>query len=251
MQTGDSRSGSEEVREALSLPGAPGGVHPQATGAEQTALEAGRRWEKRRRHWTELRAVEGSWSGIGPKRLPAFWLHPETGAHKHRAGGARPDSLPEALATQTVAWKTTRQATPVRFSVPRVLPHRGELLGTLSREKRRCGDPSCRCTSGREEDAHGPYVYRRFRDGSGALRRSYVSAEDVEAAQSGIQARCRRVQWQRERRTRYLEEARPSGGPSIQDVISGDATAERFAAEGNPAEAFTRRLANGGVPRGG
>jgi hypothetical protein len=80
--------------------------------------------------------------------------------------------------------------------------------------------------------------------GSGKLRRSYVPGEDVEAALSGIQAR-RRVQWQRELRTRYLEEARPSGGPSVQDVISGDATAERFAAEGNPAEAFARRVFGG------
>lgn len=232
-----------DVFEALALPEAPdGGPNPQAAAAERDALQAGRLWEKRRRHWLEVRAVEGSWSGADPKRLPAFWLHPETGAHEYRARGTLPDSLPEALAVQTVAWKTTRQATPVRFSVPRVLPHRGELLGTLSREKRRCGDDSCRCSSGRKEDAHGPYFYRRFRDAGGTLRRKYVPEDDVPAARAGIQARRRRVQFQRDLRDRYLSEARPAGSPTLQDVISGEVAVERYAAESNPAEAFTREL---------
>lgn len=234
---------SGALSRALSLPEAPGdGLNPQATAAERDTLRAGLLWEKRRRRWLEVRAVEESWSDVGPKRLPAFWLHPETGAHEHRARGTLPDSLPEALAVQTVAWKTTRQATPARFSVPRVLPHRGELLGTLSREVRRCGDASCQCSSGRKEDAHGPYFYRRFRGGGGTLRRKYVPKSEVETVRAGIQARRRRVQFQRELRERYLSEARPAGSPSIQDVISGGVTAERYAAEGNPAEAFTRDL---------
>lgn len=237
------RVDTADLSEVLSLPGAPGGgLHPQAAAAERGALQAGRRWETRRRHWLEVRAAAGSWSDVDPKRLPAFWLHPETGAHEYRAGGTLPDSLPEALAVQTVAWKTTRHGTPARFTVPRVLPHRGELLGTLSREVRRCGDDSCRCSSGRKEDAHGPYFYRRFRDAGGTLRRTYVPKGEAETVRAGIEARRRRVQLQRELRDRYLNEARPGGGPSIQDIISGAASVERYGAEGNPAEAFTRDL---------
>jgi len=217
-------------------------MHPAARQAEREALPHGRRWARVRRHWLSVwKAAGQSWNEVDPKRLPAWWLSPDTWAHDSYASGVLPSSLPEALATQTAAWKGAQVATPVRFTVPRVLPHRGELLGTVTEERKRCGDPACKCASGRKEDRHGPYFYRRFRDGGGTLRKVYVQAEDAEATAAGTRARRRRIDRQRELRDLYLEESRPGGAPTIRDVIDGDASVERYAREANPAEPFARR----------
>jgi hypothetical protein len=219
------------------------GMHPAARQAEREALPHGRRWARVRRHWLSVWEAAGqSWNEVAPKRLPAFWLHPDTRPHRYRAPETLPGSFPEALATQTVAWKGANVATPVRFTIPRVLPYRGELLGTVVQERKRCGDPNCKCASGRKEDRHGPYYYRRFRDGSGTLRKVYVQTETAEATSAGTRARRRRTDRQRKLRDLYLEEARPGGAPTIRDVIDGDASVERYAREANPAEPFARRV---------
>ena len=53
--------------------------------------------------------------------------------------------------------------------------------GVLRAEFRTCGKPNCRCARG---ERHGPYLYRRWREG-GRQRRSYVkpaAAAQVAAA---------------------------------------------------------------------
>jgi len=37
-----------------------------------------------------------------------------------------------------------------------------------------CGKDGCRCASGADEDMHGPYKYRYYRDGDGTLRKEYA-----------------------------------------------------------------------------
>jgi hypothetical protein len=64
-----------------------------------------------------------------------------------------------------------------RHSLPKIAP----LPGTLREEYRGCGKPNCRCVRG---DHHGPYLYRRWREG-GRQRRSYIkpaAAAQVEEA---------------------------------------------------------------------
>ena len=58
------------------------------------------------------------------------------------------------------------------------------LPGFLRAERIRCGKPACRCARG---DLHGPYLYRRWREG-GRQRRQYVRATDVEAVRAGLAA---------------------------------------------------------------
>lgn len=45
--------------------------------------------------------------------------------------------------------------------------------GTVVKERVKCGDDSCKCTSGRPADMHGPYLYRYYRDG-GKLTSEYL-----------------------------------------------------------------------------
>jgi hypothetical protein len=59
--------------------------------------------------------------------------------------------------------------------------------GSLQREWRRCGKPTCRCASGR---LHGPYWYLRWRD-RGRQRRRYVSSPRVDATRAAIEQRRR------------------------------------------------------------
>ena len=66
----------------------------------------------------------------------------------------------------------------------RVLPKIGRAPGTLRAEFRRCGKPSCRCRRG---ELHGPYYYRRWREG-GRQRRRYVRAQDADAVRAGLAA---------------------------------------------------------------
>ena len=58
------------------------------------------------------------------------------------------------------------------------------LRGTLRAELVRCGKPSCRCARG---DRHGPYFYRRWREG-GRQRRRYVKPADAESVRAGLAA---------------------------------------------------------------
>jgi hypothetical protein len=76
--------------------------------------------------------------------------------------------------------KRWRLGYPKWYSIDRVRPEDGELLGSLHKERKRCGKENCRCTSGREEDLHGPYYYRRWRDSEGNQHKEYVPKPEVE-----------------------------------------------------------------------
>ena len=65
--------------------------------------------------------------------------------------------------------------------VPKIEP----LPGTLRAELVRCGKPTCRCADGGER--HGPYLYRRWREG-GRQRRRYVRPADAERVREGLTA---------------------------------------------------------------
>ncbi|SNR67540.1 DUF6788 family protein, partial [Halorubrum vacuolatum] len=45
--------------------------------------------------------------------------------------------------------------------------------GTVVKEKVKCGDDSCKCASGSEQDMHGPYLYRYYRD-EGMMKSEYI-----------------------------------------------------------------------------
>lgn len=57
--------------------------------------------------------------------------------------------------------------------------------GTLYSRLKPCGRPNCRCTSGREEDLHGPY-YEWNRRIDGRLVHKIVSAEQAKELLRGI-----------------------------------------------------------------
>ena len=59
--------------------------------------------------------------------------------------------------------------------------------GSLQREWRRCGKPTCRCTRGR---LHGPYWYLRWRT-RGRQRRRYVPRKQVDATRAALEQRRR------------------------------------------------------------
>ncbi|WP_123538561.1 DUF6788 family protein [Halosimplex salinum] len=40
-----------------------------------------------------------------------------------------------------------------------------------------CGKDGCRCASGADEDLHGPYRYRYYRDENGNLQKKYAENE--------------------------------------------------------------------------
>ena len=65
-------------------------------------------------------------------------------------------------------------------SVRKITP----LPGVLRAELVRCGKPNCRCSRG---DWHGPYLYRRWREG-GRQRRRYVKPSDAERVREGLAA---------------------------------------------------------------
>jgi hypothetical protein len=63
------------------------------------------------------------------------------------------------------------------------LPKIGPLPGVLLANKVRCGKPNCRCASGQ---LHGPYFYRRWREGT-RQRRRYVPQCDVPRLTAAIE----------------------------------------------------------------
>jgi hypothetical protein len=46
-------------------------------------------------------------------------------------------------------------------------------MGTVVKEKVRCGDDSCKCASGSQQDMHGPYLYRYYRK-DGTMKSEYL-----------------------------------------------------------------------------
>lgn len=62
------------------------------------------------------------------------------------------------------------------------LPDRAEPVeqsseGYVVEELVSCGKDTCRCASGADEDLHGPYEYRYYRDEKGELRKEYADNE--------------------------------------------------------------------------
>jgi len=45
--------------------------------------------------------------------------------------------------------------------------------GSIVKEKVKCGDDTCSCSSGNPEDMHGPYKYRYYREG-GQMKSEYL-----------------------------------------------------------------------------
>ena len=197
-------------------------MHPQAGEAEVSMLVPGRRHITATLHWYRTwKRTDKGWWGVLPQHLPAWWMHPNvTAVDPDLCDIPKPTSVWEAMAVQTSAWKQAGVEAPVWYSIPRVLPHRGELLGTLSEEKRRCGKPNCRCAAD-PSAMHGPYTYRRYRDQSGRERRAYVRNGDVTAVQKGIDARISRVRRERHVRDAYMEGASPDSVPTTEDVMRG------------------------------
>ena len=56
-----------------------------------------------------------------------------------------------------------------------MMPKIGRSPGVLRAELRTCGKPNCRCARGQ---LHGPYLYRRWREG-GRQRRTYLKPDQV------------------------------------------------------------------------
>ncbi len=56
------------------------------------------------------------------------------------------------------------------------MPKIEALPGILHAEYKGCGKPSCRCARG---ELHGPYLYRRWREG-GRQKRQYVKQADAQ-----------------------------------------------------------------------
>jgi hypothetical protein len=51
--------------------------------------------------------------------------------------------------------------------------HDDDGKGTVVKEKVKCGDNTCKCSSGNPADMHGPYLYRYYREG-GELTSEYL-----------------------------------------------------------------------------
>lgn len=132
-----------------------------------------------------------------PKTIPLRSIVPRT-----------PTSQPQARLETAVRKRAFgyEQALPKWYTIDRVKPDEGELLGFLHAEKKRCGKKNCRCTSGREEDLHGPYYYRRWRGPEGNQRREYVRGEGVDEVRARIEKRRRRVERERAERERWRSE---------------------------------------------
>lgn len=80
------------------------------------------------------------------------------------------------------------------------------LPGVVLPERKRCGKPTCRCASGRDEDLHGPYHYRYWRDDAGRLRKAYVRQADLPTVRAACErrAQARLTLAEERRRTREL-----------------------------------------------
>lgn len=129
-----------------------------------------------------------------PKTIPLRSIVPRT-----------PTSQPQARLETAVRKRANgyERALPKWYRIDRVKPEEGELLGFLHEERKRCGKDSCRCTSGREEDLHGPYYYRRWRDEEGNQRREYVPEDEVEEVRARIEKRRCRVERERAKREQW------------------------------------------------
>jgi hypothetical protein len=86
----------------------------------------------------------------------------------------------DAVSTQAIA--DHHPVPPKRKNSEDLIPKNGLLCGNLIHEIKRCGKPRCRCLEG---EPHGPYWYRRWREG-GRLRRQYVPRTQLEQVRTAI-----------------------------------------------------------------
>jgi hypothetical protein len=63
-----------------------------------------------------------------------------------------------------------------------LLPKIEALPGSLQMERKVCGRRACRCAHG---ELHGPYLYRRWREG-GRQRRQYIKPGDAETVRAAL-----------------------------------------------------------------
>lgn len=109
-------------------------------------------------------------------------------------------------------YQRRRTRYPKWYRIPEVLP--GELKGSLHAEYVRCGKANCRCASGREDDRHGPYWYRYWRDEDGTLRKAYVSRKDLDRVRQAIARRRGRLAMDRARRNKHMRRGEGRGKPA-------------------------------------
>jgi hypothetical protein len=172
------------------------------------------RWRQSRQWFWGLRDQYGGWHEVPTELLPAFYAHPSEfnrteGPIEGLEQRSYATSLPEALGIQEVHRRTcSTMSEPVWYVIPRVIS--GELLGSLHSERKRCGNDGCRCQSGREEDLHGPYWYRHWREG-GRQQKEYVASEDLPDVMEAVEARRSRLNLMRALRKEYISGARSSG----------------------------------------
>ena len=107
--------------------------------------------------------------------------------------------------------KKWRLGYPKWYTLDRVRPEEGELLGSLHAERKRCGKENYRCTSGRDEDLHGPYYYRRWRDSEGNQHKEYVPKPEVDTVRARIQKRRRRLKRERKERAKWMRRGEGNG----------------------------------------
>ena len=81
--------------------------------------------------------------------------------------------------------------------LPKTLP------GVVLPQMVRCGKPSCKCASRDEDDLHGPYYYRFWRE-DGRLQKEYVPLDQVDAVRAACQRRQRRENARRDRQRRWM-----------------------------------------------
>lgn len=66
-----------------------------------------------------------------------------------------------------------------------------------------CGKPSCKCASRDDEDLHGPYYYRFWRE-EGRLKKEYIPLDRVEAVRAACERRQAREAARRARKRRWM-----------------------------------------------
>ncbi len=103
-----------------------------------------------------------------------------------------PDSLPKYLAegipkqdTATLREIQTYLETLIEYRTQPVdddeLPDTADpvddpnesVKGTIVKEMVKCGDDNCKCVSGNQQDMHGPYLYRYYRE-DGVMKSEYL-----------------------------------------------------------------------------
>jgi hypothetical protein len=75
------------------------------------------------------------------------------------------------------------QSRPSGNAVSATTCPKSSAIGSLHLEFKKCGKPNCRCTKG---FPHGPYVYRRWREG-GRQRRQHIPMSQFAATLQAVE----------------------------------------------------------------